>query len=54
MPAAAGPTSPGVEVRFRANFAYLDGRHTDGTILKLCRLSYAGSVRIDALAGPPR
>jgi hypothetical protein len=33
-----------VEVRFRANFAYVDGRYADGTVLKLCRLRYSGSA----------
>lgn len=33
-----------VEVRFRANFAYVDGRYPDGTTLKLCRLRYGGSA----------
>jgi len=36
----------GVELRFRANFAYVDGRYADGTILKLCRLRYGGSAQI--------
>jgi hypothetical protein len=38
------PDLASVEVRFRTNFAYLDGRLDDGTILKLCRLRYAGSA----------
>jgi hypothetical protein len=33
-----------VEVRFRSNFAYLDGRERDGTTTKLCRLRYGGSA----------
>ena len=38
------PDLTGVKVRFRANFAYIDGDHTDGTSLKLCRLRYNGSA----------
>jgi len=33
-----------VAVRHRANFAYVDGRLSDGTVLPLCRLRYGGSV----------
>jgi len=33
-----------VEVRFRAGFAYIDGRLTDGATVKLCRLRYGGSA----------
>ena len=33
-----------IEVRFRANFAYVDGRYADGTVIKLCRLRYGGST----------
>ena len=33
-----------VEVRFRANFAYVDGRYDDGSTIKLCRLRYGGSA----------
>ena len=33
-----------VDVRFRANFAYLDGVLPDGEIMKLCRLRYGGSA----------
>lgn len=36
------PELAGVDVRFRANFAYVDGRRPDGTIEKLCRLRYGG------------
>ncbi len=39
------PELAGVEVRFRANFAYIDGSCADGTVLKLCRLRYGGSAR---------
>lgn len=38
------PALDRVEVRFRANFAYVDGRINDGTTLKLCRLRYGGSA----------
>ena len=38
------PTLARVDVRWRSNFAYIDGRRTDGTILKLCRLRYGGSA----------
>jgi hypothetical protein len=40
------PDLSGVEVRFRANFAYVDGREADGTVLKLCRLRYGGSAHL--------
>ena len=33
-----------VDLRFRTNFAYVDGRHRDGTTIKLCRLRYGGSA----------
>jgi hypothetical protein len=33
-----------VDVRFRANFAYVDGRLDDGEVLRLCRLRYGGSA----------
>ena len=35
-----------VDVRFRAGFAYIDGRLADGTTLKLCRLRYGGSAHM--------
>ena len=35
-----------IDVRFRANFAYIDGRLRDGTLLKLCRLRYASSAHL--------
>lgn len=38
------PELAGIEVRFRSNFAYVDGRYDDGTVLKLCRLRYGGSA----------
>jgi prepilin-type processing-associated H-X9-DG protein len=31
-----------VTVRYRANFAYVDGHLPDGTVLPLCRLRYGG------------
>jgi hypothetical protein len=33
-----------VEVRFRANFAYVDGAIADGPTIPLCRLRYGGSA----------
>lgn len=38
------PALAGVDVRFRSNFAYVDGRLADGTVTKLCRLRYKGSA----------
>jgi hypothetical protein len=38
------PALAGVNVRFRANFAYVDGRTADGEVLRLCRLRYGGSA----------
>jgi hypothetical protein len=38
------PGLAGVEVRFRANLAYIDGRLPDGTATRLCRLRYGGSA----------
>jgi prepilin-type processing-associated H-X9-DG protein len=38
------PDLASVEVRFRANVAYVDGRYADGRVLKLCRLRYGGSA----------
>src|SRR5215213_2847192 len=35
-----------VEVRFRAQFAYIDGHLPDGEVLPLCRLRYSGSASI--------
>jgi len=40
------PELSGVDVRYRANFAYVDGRCPDGTVLKLCRLRYNGSAHL--------
>ena len=33
-------------IRFRANFAYVDGHERDGTVLKLCQLRYGGSAHL--------
>ena len=33
-----------VQVRFRSNFAYVDGRLPDGEVVKLFRLRYVGSA----------
>jgi hypothetical protein len=33
-----------VKVRFRANFAYVDGEIVDGPTIPLCRLRYGGSA----------
>lgn len=41
---ARWPQLLGVQVRFRAGFAYIDGDLGDGEILKLCRLRYGGSA----------
>lgn len=38
------PALEHVEVRFRAGFAYIDGRLHDDTTIKLCRLRYGGSA----------
>jgi len=35
-----------LQVRFRANFAYVEGHEDDGTMVKLCRLRYGGSASI--------
>ena len=40
------PELTGVDVRFRTNFAYVDGCHRDGTTIKLCRLRYSGSAHL--------
>ena len=40
------PSLAGIDRRFRANFAYVDGREHDGTVLKLCRLRYGGSAHL--------
>jgi prepilin-type processing-associated H-X9-DG protein len=38
------PALVDVDVRFRANFAYVDGHTADGEVLPLCRLRYGGSA----------
>jgi hypothetical protein len=38
------PQLAGVDVRFRAQFAYVSGELTDGEVLPLMRLRYAGSA----------
>jgi len=38
------PALAGVDLRFRASFAYVDGRYPNGAALKLCRLRYGGSA----------
>lgn len=38
------PGLVGVQVRFRSNFAYIDGQLPEGEVIKLCRLRYAGSA----------
>lgn len=40
------PTLARVDVRWRTNFAYIDGRLHDGTTVKLCRLRYGGSAHL--------
>ena len=34
-----------VRVRYRSDFAYVDGLLADGEVMRLCRLRYAGSAR---------
>ena len=51
------PDLAAVEARFRANFAYIDGRLSDGTATKLCRLRYGGvgpHLGLCHLPGQPR
>ncbi len=38
------PDLAGIEVRFRSNFAYVDGVYPNGTVEKLCRLRYGGAL----------
>jgi hypothetical protein len=40
------PVLAEVEVRFRAQFAYINGHLPDGEVLPLCRLRYNGSASI--------
>ena len=39
---ARWPALAGIDVRYRAGFAYLDGRLPGGEVLKLCRLRFNG------------
>jgi hypothetical protein len=38
------PDLADVKVRFRTNFAYVDGEISDGPTIPLCRLRYGGSA----------
>ena len=38
------PALTRVQVRFRGQFAYIDGQLPDGDVLPLCRLRYSGSA----------
>jgi hypothetical protein len=38
------PELADVHIKFRANFAYIDGRLHTGETMKLCRLRYSGSA----------
>lgn len=40
---ARWPELSDLRLRFRANFAYVDGVDADGDLLNLCRLRYQGS-----------
>ncbi|MGH8987036.1 MAG: hypothetical protein ACRDXC_00365 [Acidimicrobiales bacterium] len=40
------PELVGIDVRFRSNFSYVDGRDANGETLKLCRLRYGGSAHL--------
>jgi hypothetical protein len=40
------PALAKVTVRFRAQFAYVDGQLADGDVLPLCRLRYGGSASV--------
>ena len=40
------PELADLQVRFRANFAYVDAVLPGGTAIKLCRLRYAGSASL--------
>ncbi len=40
------PSLAAIDVRWRTNFAYIDGRRPDGTTTKLCRLRYNGSAHL--------
>ncbi len=43
---ARWPSLERVGVRWRSNFAYIDGHRPDGTTTKLCRLRYTGSAHL--------
>ena len=43
---ARWPELASVELRFRTNFAYIDGVDRDGAVIKLCRLRYGGSAHL--------
>ena len=43
---ARWPAVEGIEVRFRANFAYVSAHLRDGGNIPLCRLRYGGSASI--------
>jgi hypothetical protein len=43
---ARWPELARVDLRFRASFAYVDGRYADGIVIKLCRLRYGGSAHL--------
>jgi hypothetical protein len=40
------PALTSVQVRFRGQFAYVNGEHDSGEVLALCRLRYAGSATV--------
>lgn len=40
------PGLASIDIRYRANFAYIDGRTTSGHTIKLCRLRYGGSAHL--------
>jgi hypothetical protein len=42
---ARWPRLDDVTVRYRAGFAYIDGRMPDGETIPLCRLRYGGTAR---------
>ncbi len=41
---ARWPALAGIEMRYRAGFAYVDGRLPDGDVLKLCRLRFTAGL----------
>jgi len=40
------PDLAGVRLRFRSNFAYVDGEIVDGPTIPLCRLRYGGMASV--------